>query len=31
MILRGYSDETVGKVMGENFFRLWTKFQNRDE
>ena len=25
MILRGHDDETVGKVMGGNFFRLWEK------
>tara|TARA_B100000586_G_scaffold122788_1_gene88643 strand:- start:347 stop:1420 length:1074 start_codon:yes stop_codon:yes gene_type:complete len=25
MIIRGHDDETVGKVMGGNFFRLWQE------
>tara|TARA_B110000116_G_scaffold145007_1_gene125648 strand:+ start:618 stop:734 length:117 start_codon:yes stop_codon:yes gene_type:complete len=25
MILRGYNEESLGKVMEENFFRLWKE------
>lgn len=29
MLAHGYTDEEVGKVMGGNFFRVWTKVAER--